>query len=310
VTDIDETIFPETAGGVTAQGETAGEAYKRLLTQYRDKKRSPVWSAGFGPAAAESQRLTEEARSARGGLGAFQQPSFLEQLTGAANAAAGGMGEERTRRKAIDYAMSKELAGIEAGEAQTARDIAQTERENIRADKELGLQLGEGIKHEAPLLNTMLQGTMGRLGYDLGTDATPEELINNNNFSQFTALFANRIHHLYPEKDNTAKYEDAVELAAMLAPSYYQEDVDIEDPTEGGENPFNVNMARILDSALKESQKQYEAGKTHQERVNSTVPTYEFFLTVYDAFQKKHGERTPELWKAWNAFVEEKEPTQ
>ena len=93
----------------------ASEKYAKLITDYQQQQKDrPVWTAGFGPASQAVQGQLQAAQSARGGLGAFNQPTIADLLITAANAGAAGIGEERASRQAMDFMMAKEAATAES----------------------------------------------------------------------------------------------------------------------------------------------------------------------------------------------------
>ena len=188
----------------------AGQKYTKMIEEYQKQQKSrPAWTAGLGPAAEESQRLTEEARSARGGLGAFQQPSFLESLTAAANAASGGIGEERTRREAVDYAMAKEAAEAEAAARQQRID-------NLIAFKEAGgnLKAFSPSGPQASLIAANYLGDIAGPDFDL-EDAASKAVLTN--FSAAMHRIASAFHTVpeFSELNDFDKLDEAGKLTAL-----------------------------------------------------------------------------------------------
>jgi len=182
----------------------AGQKYAKMVKDYQQQQKDrPVWAAGFGPAAAESQRLMEEARSARGGLGAFQQPSFLEQLTAAANAASGGIKEERIRREALDYGLAKEAAEAEAA-------IEQQRIENLIRFKEVGGKRGKFSPTGQSTLEIATAAGDRLDGFNVEDDVQLTDFRNKINIIS-NALFDN------PDFADRSLYETATKASELVS---------------------------------------------------------------------------------------------
>ena len=182
----------------------AGQQYSQMIEDYKKQmKNRPTWTAGLGPAAEESQRLTEEARSARGGLGAFQQPTFLEQLSAAANAASGGIKEERDRRQVVQGHLAKEAAAAEAA-------AHQQQIENLIRYKEAG---GKGGKFKPTQQSTLEISTSAgnRLpGFDVENDVQLTDFRNKIN------IISNALHD-NPDLSDRSLYETGTKASELVS---------------------------------------------------------------------------------------------
>ena len=182
---------PQTSGPPLSPTSSAFEKYKAALESYGSNQ-MPLYQVGLGKAAGASQKAIEEARSARGGLGAFQQPTALELLTGAANQASQGISEAREERGIQDVGTLKELARIEAGQAQAKEEARRWEIEHGTPDP---------LKINPDYYATQAPSFIN----ELGLEKDSEELANFNatatrNFSRFNKLFPEDNHPEIIEK--------------------------------------------------------------------------------------------------------------
>ena len=243
------------------------EKYQNLLKGYKGAQ--DKWTTGFGGASQAHARLVEGARSARGGLGAFNQPTILEQLT----AAMGGAGEALRQRaeseQARKLATTKELADIDAQQAKAAEDRRQFELKHGLREREVTAaeaEAGAPAKF-APTasMNKQLATYYGRKLTDFATDNN-EDIVDFGHRinSVASALNDNPRFNDRNQFDKGSKAAELVSLAwdpkqRMWNPDIYETILLSAQHAAAGtvDETFNVPPLIIIENFAKKAQDKY-----------------------------------------------------
>ena len=244
VTDTGPLPSPDSAGGRGTTPETSLEKYKQLLKGYAGKQ--DMLTTGVGGASQALQAQSDKERSASGGLGTLHPETFLQQLTRAATAAAGAIGEQRGTRKEQELATAKELARLDAAGAEAAEDKRRWEIEHGTPDP---------ININADYYATQAPRYINDL--DLKEDSA--ELANFN--ATATRNF-NRFNELFP-KDNHAEIIEKTLIYSSMAGD--------------GDGGYDRDVADKLSQALEISLLAKQQGRDPMKVDGS----YEFFAEAY-----------------------------
>ena len=256
VTDTGPLPSSDSTGGYTTP-ETALQKYQQLLKGYAGKQN--MLTTGVGAASQALQEQSEKDRRAREGLGTLNPQTFLEQLTTAANAASGAIGEQRGTRKEQELATAKELARLEAAGAEATEEARRWEIEHGTPDP---------IKINADYYATQAP----RYINELGLEEDSEELANFN--ATATRNF-NRFNELFP-KDNHAEIIEKTLIYSSMAGD--------------GDKGYDRDVADKLSKALEISLFAKQQGRDPM----TVDGSYEFFA---EAYKTKGGEW--DKWRAF-----------
>ena len=265
VTDTGPLPSPDSAGGRGTTPETSLDKYKQLLKGYAGKQ--DMLTTGVGGASQALQAQSDKERSARGGLGTLNPETFLQQLTRAANAAAGAIGEQRGTRKEQELATAKELARLDAAGAEAAEDKRRWEIEHGTPDP---------AELESDYYST--QASYFKNNLDLSSDNNTE---NAQAFDAYATRYFDSLADLFKGQGTPAITQRALTLAAMAADR---------------EGAFSTEIAEKLAQSLELSKEAQKAGLDPVK----TEGTYEFFADVYN---KNQGQEGGFDWDTWEAFV-------
>jgi len=264
VTDTGPLPSSDSTGGYTTP-ETALQKYQQLLKGYAGKQN--MLTTGVGAASQALQEQSEKDRRAREGLGTLNPQTFLEQLTTAANAASGAIGEQRGTRKEQELATAKELARLEAAGAEATEERRRWEIEQGQTDP---------AELESDYYATQASHFKNNLG--LSSEKNPEK---GQAFDAYATRYFDSLAELFEGQGRTAITQRALTLAAMAADR---------------EGDFAIDVAEKLAQSLELSK---EAKKAGLDPIGQEG-TYEFFADVY---KKNQGQEGGFDWDTWEAFI-------